>query len=125
MNYFSFFLLLILSGAVGIPLLAGFSPEFEPYVVPGLSWIIALCHAISGLLLNTRAMRLSNNYFFYAVFGGIAIRMLGVAIAVVLLFPVIRDAAMTFILSLAFFYFTFQGAEIAFLLRLFRKKINR
>ncbi len=116
------FALLLLTAGLLIPLFAGLSNGEDRYKVLFLSWGLALVHAGAGFSLNSRALSMSNKMFMRMVLGGIGIRMLAVAIAVVLLFPMIRGELTLFILSFGFYYFLFHGLEIAYLLRSLKER---
>ena len=116
------FLIILIVAVLLIPVFAGFSNGEDRYLVLFLSWGMAFIHAGAGFSLNSWALTKSNTMFMRIVLGGIGIRMLAVAIAVVLLFPVVRGEQTLFILTFGFFYFFFHGLEIAFLLRRLKER---
>lgn len=78
-------------------------------------YLISLINVMIGYGLNSIAFEKKVKSFMVIVFGGMAVRMLAVAVLLLILLYILHLDAVSLVASVFFFYFLFISIEIKFL----------
>jgi len=81
------------------------------------AWALALVHVISGFYMSRWAIAKPAKTFLTIVMGGMGLRMLMVAIAIVVLIKLLNVDVELFVITFGIYYFLFQIVEIHFINR--------
>jgi hypothetical protein len=109
-------LIFLVSAIVFLILNAFVSTSYEVGIIAA-ACALAVGHVMAGFFMSRWALHRPNKQFMTIIMGGIGVRLLGVAVILVLLVPVIRESLQLFIITFAVYYIFFQIIEIFFIHR--------